>query len=89
MAADMDAAELLDFLLLPGFSLATLAGAVDTLAAAVALQPGQVGEPLLHPHDTNIVAVASDARVDTRLPQFLLDDIAAIADFIEQHARPA
>lgn len=34
-------------LLLPGFSLATLAGAVDTLAAAVALQPGQVGEPLL------------------------------------------
>ena len=57
------------------------------------IQPGLavivVGEPLLHPHDTNIVAVASDARVDTRLPQFLLDDIAAIADFIEQHARPA
>ena len=44
-----------------------------------------VGEPLLFPHDEHIVAVASDARVDTRLPQFLLDDIAAIADFIEQH----
>ena len=48
-----------------------------------------VGEPLLFPHDEHIVAVASDAQVDTRLPQFLLDDIAAIASFIEQHARPA
>ena len=48
-----------------------------------------VGEPLLFPHDEHIVAVASDARVETKLPQFLLDDIAAIATFIEKHARPA
>jgi molybdopterin-guanine dinucleotide biosynthesis protein B len=48
-----------------------------------------VGEPLLFPHDNHIVAVASDARVDTALPQFLLDDLDAIAAFIEQHARLA
>ena len=48
-----------------------------------------VGEPLLFPHDSHIVAVASDARVDTALPQFLLDDLDGIAAFIEQHARLA
>jgi molybdopterin-guanine dinucleotide biosynthesis protein B len=48
-----------------------------------------VGEPLLFPHDEHIVAVASDAQVETKLPQFLLDDIAAIADFVERNARPA
>ena len=45
-----------------------------------------VGEPLLFPHDTHIVAVASDARIDTALPQFLLDDLAAIAAFVESAA---
>jgi molybdopterin-guanine dinucleotide biosynthesis adapter protein len=45
-----------------------------------------VGEPLLFPHDSHIVAIASDARVETALPQFLLDDIDRIAAFIEQHA---
>jgi molybdopterin-guanine dinucleotide biosynthesis adapter protein len=46
---------------------------------------GSVGEPLIHPHDADIVAVASDARLDTRLPQFHLDDAPAIADFILRH----
>jgi len=46
-----------------------------------------VGEPLLFPHDTHITAVASDATVDTMLPQFSLDDITGIAAFIEQQAR--
>jgi molybdopterin-guanine dinucleotide biosynthesis protein B len=40
------------------------------------------GEPLLHPNDPHIVAVASDARVDTRLPVLDLNDDAAIARFI-------
>ena len=26
----------------------------------------EVGEPLIHPHDHNIVAIASDARIETR-----------------------
>jgi len=45
----------------------------------------EVGEPLIHPHDPNIVAVASDARVDTRLPQFDLNDPPAILAFILRH----
>jgi molybdopterin-guanine dinucleotide biosynthesis protein B len=45
-----------------------------------------VGEPLIHPHDANIVAVASDARLDTRLPQFDLNDDSAIADFVVKHS---
>src|SRR5262245_61302550 len=44
-----------------------------------------VGEPLIHPHDADIVAVASDARLDTRLPQFDLNDAPVIADFILRH----
>ena len=44
-----------------------------------------VGEPLLHPHDHDIVAIASDQRLDTRLPQFDLDDHAAIAEFVLGH----
>ena len=42
----------------------------------------EVGEPNLFPHDPNVVAVASDARLDTRLPQFDLNDAPAIAEFI-------
>jgi molybdopterin-guanine dinucleotide biosynthesis adapter protein len=45
------------------------------------------GEPLLHPNDPHIVAVASDARVQTRLPVLDLNDDAAIAGFIVSHLR--
>ena len=48
-----------------------------------------VGEPLLFPHDDHIVGVASDAHVETALPQFMLDDFDGIAAFVEQHARLA
>ncbi len=44
------------------------------------------GESLLHPHDGNIVAVASDRKVDTTLPLLDLNDPPAIADFILDHA---
>jgi molybdopterin-guanine dinucleotide biosynthesis protein B len=43
------------------------------------------GEPLLHPHDRDIVAIASDRRLDTKLPQFDLDDAPGIADFVLRH----
>jgi molybdopterin-guanine dinucleotide biosynthesis protein B len=43
------------------------------------------GEPLLHPQDRDIVAIASDQRVDTRLPQFDLDDAPSIASFVLKH----
>jgi molybdopterin-guanine dinucleotide biosynthesis protein B len=44
-----------------------------------------VGEPLIHPHDPDVVAVASDARVETRLPQFDLNDPPRIAEFMLRH----
>ncbi|HEX6319024.1 MAG TPA: molybdopterin-guanine dinucleotide biosynthesis protein B [Burkholderiales bacterium] len=40
------------------------------------------GEALLHPNDPHIVAVASDAKVETRLPLLDLNDDAAIARFV-------
>ncbi len=47
------------------------------------------GEPLLHPNDAHVVAVASDAHVETRLPLLDLNDDAGIAAFILQHLRLA
>jgi molybdopterin-guanine dinucleotide biosynthesis protein B len=43
------------------------------------------GEALLHAGDRDIVALAADSRVDTKLPQFDLDDAPAIAGFVLQH----
>ena len=45
----------------------------------------EVGEPLLHPHDANIAAVATDAALDTPLPTLNLNDPAAIAGFVLRH----
>ena len=47
------------------------------------------GEPLLHPQDQDIVAIASDQRLDTKLPQFDLDDVLGIASFIRNHVELA
>jgi len=44
-----------------------------------------VGESLLHPQDPSIVAIASDQRVDTKLPQHDLNDASGIASFILNH----
>jgi len=43
------------------------------------------GEPLLHPNDPEIIAVASDQRIDTRLPLLDLSDADGIAAFIVGH----
>jgi molybdopterin-guanine dinucleotide biosynthesis protein B len=40
------------------------------------------GEGLLHPNDPHIVAVASDEKVDTKLPLLDLNDVDGIAQFI-------
>jgi molybdopterin-guanine dinucleotide biosynthesis adapter protein len=45
------------------------------------------GEPLLHPNDPHIVAVASDRHVATKLPLLELDDDRSIAQFILAHLR--
>jgi molybdopterin-guanine dinucleotide biosynthesis protein B len=43
------------------------------------------GEGLLHPNDPHIVALASDAQVETRLPRLDLNDVEGIAGFIRTH----
>ena len=39
-------------------------------------------EPPIFPHDPNVIAVATDQRLDTVLPQLELDDATKIAEFI-------
>jgi len=43
------------------------------------------GEGLLHPNDPHIVALATDAEVETRLPRLDLNDVEGIAGFIRNH----
>jgi molybdopterin-guanine dinucleotide biosynthesis protein B len=43
------------------------------------------GEPLLHPQDPDIVGIATDRKLETRLPQFNLDDAPGIAGFVVRH----
>lgn len=43
------------------------------------------GEPLLHPQDPDIVAVASDQPLETKMPRLDLNDAPAIASFVLKH----
>jgi len=45
------------------------------------------GEPLLHPNDPHIVALATDVPVETRLPRLDINDDAEISSFILAHLR--
>lgn len=45
----------------------------------------EVGESMIHPHDRNIVAIASDAKVDSALPQLNLNAPETIAAFVLKH----
>jgi molybdopterin-guanine dinucleotide biosynthesis protein B len=57
--------------------------------AKLEVHRGAVGKPLLYPNDPHIVALASDARpVDLALPFADIDDIEAIADLVDELARP-
>jgi molybdopterin-guanine dinucleotide biosynthesis protein B len=47
-----------------------------------------VGKPLLAPDDSNIVAIASDGPVATRVPVVPLDDIEAVAEILIAKAAP-
>ena len=49
----------------------------------------ETGEGLLHPNDPHIVAVASDVKVETRLPLLDLNDAPAVAAFILRHQQLA
>ncbi|HTS20847.1 MAG TPA: molybdopterin-guanine dinucleotide biosynthesis protein B [Casimicrobiaceae bacterium] len=57
-------------------------------AAAIAkleVYRASVGKPLLHPHDPNIVAVATDGRLATALPVLPLGDPDKVATFMLRH----
>jgi molybdopterin-guanine dinucleotide biosynthesis protein B len=43
------------------------------------------GEGLLHPNDPHIVAVATDAKLETKLPRLDLNDADTIAAFVVSH----
>ena len=49
----------------------------------------ETGEGLLHPKDPHIVAIATDTRLETRLPQLDLNDQQGIAGFILTHLKLA
>jgi len=63
-----------DLLLVEGFKHAPI--------AKLEVWRKETGEPLLHPNDPHIVAVASDAKIETKLPVLDLNDDRAIAEFI-------
>jgi molybdopterin-guanine dinucleotide biosynthesis protein B len=63
-----------DLLLVEGFKFAPI--------PKLEVWRAQTGEGLLHPNDPHIVAVASDAKVETKLPLLDLNDVAGIAEFI-------
>jgi molybdopterin-guanine dinucleotide biosynthesis adapter protein len=63
-----------DLLLVEGFKFAPIPK-LEVWRAAT-------GEPLLHPNDPHIVAVASDAKIETKLPLLDLNDVEGISDFI-------
>jgi molybdopterin-guanine dinucleotide biosynthesis protein B len=44
-----------------------------------------IGKPPIHPEHPNIVAVASDAKIDTTLPVLDINDPDAIVRFIMKH----
>ena len=68
-----------DLLLVEGFKFAPIPK-LEVWRAAT-------GEPLLHPNDPHIVAVASDGPVQTRLARLDLSDDAAIAAFVLSHLK--
>jgi molybdopterin-guanine dinucleotide biosynthesis protein B len=57
--------------------------------AKLEVHRSSVGKPLLYVSDPHVVAVTSDARpADSPLPWADLNDIEAIADLVDQLARP-
>jgi len=66
-----------DLVLVEGFK--------NTAIAKIEVHRQANGKPLLYPDNVNIVALASDVRVESPLPWLDLDDVDGIADFILRH----
>ena len=70
-----------DLLLVEGFKFAQI--------PKLEVWRAETGEALLHPNDPHIVAVASDSKVETKLPLLDLNDDAGIAKFLLGHLKLA
>ena len=68
-----------DLLLVEGFKFAPI--------PKLEVWRAEAGEGMLHPNDPHIVAVASDVRIDTRLPLLDLNDDTAVAKFVLGYLR--
>jgi len=62
--------------------LALVEGFKTAAIAKLEVYRASVGKPLLHPHDRNIVAVATDERLATALPVLPLGDPDKVATFV-------
>jgi molybdopterin-guanine dinucleotide biosynthesis protein MobB len=64
----------IDLILVEGFRNATF--------PKIELHRTELNKPLLHLNDSHIIAIASNTKLDTNLPQLNLNEPAEIADFI-------
>ena len=66
-----------DLLIVEGFKFAPI--------PKIEVWRAEPGEPLLHPNDPHIVAIATDAKLEARVPVLDLNDAGAVADFVVAH----
>jgi molybdopterin-guanine dinucleotide biosynthesis protein B len=71
-----------EFELLSPCDLVLVEGYKDAPIPKLEVHRSANGRPLLFPGDRHIVALASDARFETSLPQFDLNDYAGLAEFL-------
>ena len=55
----------------------------------IEVRRGALRAPLLYPGDANVIALASDERLDSVLPQFDIDDALGVAGFVIDYFRLA
>ena len=66
-----------DLLIVEGFKYAAI--------PKIEVWRAETGEPLLHPNDPHIVAIATDAKIETKLPVLDLNEVNAVASFVVSH----
>ena len=70
-----------DLLIVEGFKYAAI--------PKIEVWRAQTGEPLLHPNDPHIVAIATDAKIETGITVLDLNDADAVAAFVAGHLQLA
>ena len=55
----------------------------------IELHREEIGKPWLHPQDNNIIAVASDTKPSTELPQLDINNLDLLTDFVANFANQA